>query len=100
LIYADAVRIDGGIAALLDRAATFGGAQAFATILLTGPDRMAIDDIRAILPADDGLEAAASALPDVTVIRILAAHGDVLRPALARLLVALRGAPLPRVWQA
>lgn len=100
LIYADAVRMDGGIAALLDRPATFGGAQAFATILLAGPGRMAIGDIRALLPVDDGLEAGASALPEVTVIRILAAHGDVLRPALARLLVALRGAPLPRVWQA
>jgi urease accessory protein len=100
LIYADAVRIDGAIAALLDRPATFGSAQAFATILLAGPDRMALDRIRAFLPVNDGLEAGASALPEATVIRILAAHGDVLRPALARLLVALRGAPLPRLWQA
>ena len=61
---------------------------------------MPIDALRAILPAGDGLEAGASALPDVTVARMIAAHGDLLRPALARLLVALRGAPLPRVWQA
>lgn len=99
LIYADAVRMGGDIAALLDRAGTFGGAQAFATIVLAGPGRLAIDGIRALLPAGDGIEAGASALPEVSVIRLLAVHGDVLRPALARLLVALRGAPLPRVWQ-
>jgi urease accessory protein len=100
LIYADNVRMDGGIAALLDRAATFGGAQSFATLLLAGRDRMPIDDLRAILPTGDGLEAGASALPHVTVVRMIAIHGDVLRPALARLLYALRGAALPRVWQA
>jgi urease accessory protein len=100
LIYADNVRMDGDIAALLDRTATFGGAQSFATLLLAGPGRMPIHDLRAILPTSDGLEAGASALPDVTVVRMIAINGDVLRPALARLLVALRGAALPRVWQA
>jgi urease accessory protein len=100
LIYADSVRIDGGIAALLDRPATFGGAQAFATLLLAGPNPMPIDDLRAILPASDGVEAGTSALPHVTIVRMIAAHGDILRPALAKLLFALRGAALPRVWQA
>jgi urease accessory protein len=100
LIFADNVRIGGGIATLLDRAATFGGAQSFATLLMAGANRMPIDDLRAILPAGDGLEAGASALPHVTIARMIAIHGDVLRPALARLLYALRGAALPRVWQA
>ncbi|MES2441408.1 MAG: urease accessory protein UreD [Pseudomonadota bacterium] len=100
LVYADSVRMDGGIAALADRPATLGGAQAFATLVLAGPDRMPIDDLRAILPAGDGVEAAASALPHVTVVRMIAAHGDVLRPALSHLLLSLRGAALPRVWQA
>jgi urease accessory protein len=100
LIFADNVRIGGGIATLLDRAATFGGAQSFATLLLAGQRQMPIDDLRAILPAGDGLEAGASALPHLTIVRMIAIHGDVLRPALARLLQALRGAALPRVWQA
>lgn len=100
LIYADSVRMDGDIVALLDRAATFGGAESFASVVLAGPDRMPIDDLRAILPSGDGLEAGASALPHVTVVRMIAVHGDVLRPALARLLADLRGTPLPRVWQA
>lgn len=100
LIYADAVRMGGDIAALLDRPATFGGAQAFATVLLAGLNRMPIDELRAILPTGDGVEAGASTLPQVTVVRMIAAHGDILRPALARLLHALRGAALPRVWQA
>ncbi len=100
LIYADNVQMDGDIAALLDRPATFGGAQAFATLLLAGPARMPIGDLRAMLPDRDGLEAAASALAHVTVVRLIAAHGDILRPALAGLLLALRGAALPRVWQA
>lgn len=100
LIYADNVRMGGDVAALLDRAATFGGAQSFATLLLAGPNRMPIDALRAILPGGDGLEAGASALPDVTIVRMIAAHGDLLRPALADMLHALRGAALPRVWQA
>jgi urease accessory protein len=99
LIYADSIRMNGGIAALLDRAGTFGGAQAFATLLLAGPNRMKIVELRAILPTGDGLEAGASALPHVTIVRMIAKHGDLLRPALARLLLALRGAALPRVWQ-
>jgi urease accessory protein len=99
LIHADSVRIDGDIAALCDRPGTFGGAQAFATLLLAGSARVPIDDLRALLPAGEGLEAAASALPHVTLVRMIAAHGDILRPALAGLLHALRGAALPRVWQ-
>ena len=70
-----------------------------AAVLLAGPNRMKIDDLRAILPAGDGLEAGASALPHVTIVRMIAMHGDLLRPALARLLLGLRGAALPRVWQ-
>jgi len=100
LIFADNVRIDGDIATLLDRPATLGGAQAFATLLLAGPARAPVDELRAMLPEGDGLEAGASALPHVTVVRLIAAHGDILRPALAGLLLALRGAALPRVWQA
>jgi urease accessory protein len=99
LIYADNVRINGKIAKMLDRPATFGGAQSFATLLLAGPAQMPIGDLRAILPAGDGVEAGASALPHVTIVRMVAPHGDLLRPALARLLLALRGAALPRVWQ-
>ena len=100
LIFADNVRLGGDIAALLGRPATLGGAQAFATLLLAGPARIAIDDLRAMLPDSDGVEAGASALPHVTVVRLVAAHGDILRPVLARLLLTLRGAALPRVWQA
>jgi urease accessory protein len=100
LIHADSVRIDGDIAALLDRPGTLGGAQAFATLLLAGAAQIPIDDLRAMLPAGEGLDAAASALPHVTLVRMIAAHGDILRPALAGLLHALRGAALPRVWQA
>lgn len=97
LIHADNVRIEGDIKALLDRSGTLGGARAFATVLLAGPKRVPIDDLRAILPT--GIEAGASALPEVTLVRMIAPHGDILRPALAAFLVALRGIPLPRVWQ-
>ncbi len=100
LIYADSVRMDGDIAALTGRPGNFGGMQAFATLLLARPDRMPIEDLRAILPTGEGLEAATSALPNVTIVRMLAAHGDVLRPALAALLQSLRGSALPRIWQA
>lgn len=100
LIYADNVRMVGDIARLLGRPGTFGGAQACATVLLATPKPMPIGDLRALLPAGDGLEAAASALPHVTIVRLLAAHGDVLRPALAGLLHGLRRIALPRVWQA
>lgn len=100
LIHADSVRMGGDLAALRDRSATLGGAQAYASLLVAGPNRPPIDALRALMPNGDGVEAAASALPHVTLVRIVAAHGDALRPALARLLTDLRGGPLPRVWQA
>ena len=99
LIYADAVRIAGDIEQLLDRPGTLAGGRAFATLLIAEPEPRPIGEVRAILPSQPGLRVGASALPHVIAIRMVATHGDILRPALSRVLLALRGAPLPRVWQ-
>ena len=46
----------------------------------------------------DGVTAAATAKPDLLILRFLAADARPLRAALDRFLTAFRAAPLPRVW--
>lgn len=75
------------------------GARAFATIALVAPG--AEDALSALRRAlgDDDVTAAASAWDGKCVARLYAAHAYPLKLAVARALAALRGQPLPRVWQ-
>jgi len=96
LIYADALRLDGDIAALMRRRALGAGHGAFATILHVAQDAgVALDDVRAVLPPGRG---AASAWDGMLAVRLLADSGAVLRTDLLRALAVLRQAPMPRVW--
>ncbi len=75
------------------------GGRAFATLVLAAPgaaDRL--DAARALLAAADGVEAAATAKPDLLIVRFVAAEARPLRAALVRFLMAFRPQPLPRVW--
>lgn len=104
LVFADRLRLVGDAEAILAGPATGGGARALATIVLAGagaaerlePVRAAID--AAVAAAGGGVEAGASALDGVVVARLLAGSATALRETLARLLAALDGRPLPRVW--
>lgn len=86
-------------ARLRSHAAGLAGQRAFASVVMVGPHAQnALPHARAAL-TDPDVRAAASAMPGRLLIRLIAADGWPLRRQMARLLVALRGKPLPRVWQ-
>ena len=79
---------------------TTGGARAFATLVLaTDGAADALSPLRAAIDGADGVRAAASAWDGRLVARLLAADAAPLRRALIRAIVAVRGTPMPRVWQ-
>ncbi len=97
LVLHDAIRLDGPVAALLDRPAIGRGARAVATLVHAAPgceDRL--DPLRHALAAFD---AGASCWDGLLVARIAAPTGAELRRAVVTGLNILRGGrTLPRVW--
>ncbi|MDH2325877.1 urease accessory protein UreD [Cereibacter sp. SYSU M97828] len=79
--------------------AILGGARAFATLAMVGPG--AEDTLDVARGALDilGVEAAASAFDGKLVVRMLSHDGWPLRRQVAKVLNAMRGRALPRVWQ-
>lgn len=106
LIFADGFRLDGNVAAALDRPAVAGGARGIATVIYTGAD--AAQHVPALRGTDVpvGAQTTCSCLGHVLVARIVAQTGLGLRKALSEALTTLMrsvagaGAPLllPRVW--
>jgi urease accessory protein len=97
LIHAEAVRLDGAVAAKLAEPAVAKGCVAVATVL--------------VVPADDGIAASVRALGEnfrgevgvsawngFAIVRLCAADGAALRHDLVAVLTALRGTSLPRLW--
>lgn len=102
LVYADTLRLDGAVGALLARPAIGGGAAACATLLDLSPGAEArLEEARHLLDgaATFGVEAGASAWNGHLVVRMLAPTIGPLRSLAVRFLEAYRAAPLPRVWQ-
>ncbi|MEO6093158.1 MAG: urease accessory protein UreD [Novosphingobium sp.] len=100
LIYADALNLDGDIAALMQRSAIGAGARAMAVLVhasagaaaLVGPLREALETARG--------RAAASSWNGLLAVRLLAPDGETLRHDIAAALgVLCNGRPLPRVWR-
>jgi urease accessory protein len=82
------------------RPAGLDGARALASLTLLSedaPDRLT--QLRAALPADGPVRAAASAWDGRLTARFLSADAYALRRAVARAVAALTRLPLPRVWQ-
>jgi len=107
VIFADALRLEGDSMAILAGRATGNGARALATLVLVAPDAEAhLERARAALGeggAEAGGEAGAgeagvSAWNGILVARLIASDGQTLRANLIRLIVALRQANMPRVW--
>jgi urease accessory protein len=95
LIYADGFRLMGATA--LHRPGALRGAGAVASILLAAPDAGdMLDAARNAL--GDAPDAGISAFDTMIAARIIAPDGMALRRRLIPLLIALRGAPLPKVW--
>ncbi|MBL8574462.1 MAG: urease accessory protein UreD [Hyphomicrobiaceae bacterium] len=98
LILADTLRFDGPVARVLDGKATGDGAVATATLVLAGPAwGEPIERVRELI-ADCGCEAGVSAWNGLTVARLLGRDAAMLRAALVRVVEALRGRAMPRVW--
>lgn len=103
LVFADALRLEGDSTATLAGGATGTGARALATLVLVAKDAEAhLDRARAALEEARGErgagEAGVSAWNGILVARLIAPDGQALRADLTRLIVALRQANMPRVW--
>jgi urease accessory protein len=97
LIYADGMALNGPIARRLGEPAIGNGGLAVATLLLTPGDDTATEKIRALTGSLQG-EVGVSAWNGILLMRFCARDGAALRNDLALVLVALRSAPLPRLW--
>lgn len=99
LIFAEDLRLDGEIAAGLDRPAVAAGGRALATVLLVAPGaERALETVRSSL-AQASAEAAASAWDGLLVVRALSPSPDRLRATILPVLETLRARAAPRVWQ-
>lgn len=98
LVYADAFRLSGPLAAHLARPAIGNGAAALATFLYVAPDAEArLDAARDLLAGARG-EAGGSAWNGLLAVRWLAADIETLRRDATSFLMGFRAGPLPRVW--
>lgn len=97
LAYADEMRLEDDLAALLARPATFGGTKACATALLVRDDIIAMRD--ALREREwAGVETGFSVVNGVLVCRMLAHDPVALRAASTELLETMRGEKVPRVF--
>jgi urease accessory protein len=98
LAFAETTRLDGGIAALLDRATIAGGARATALMIVVAPDaedlRDRVRDALAGCRADHGV----SAWNGLLAVRALASGLDAVHDVVVRVVrIAMRG-DVPRAW--
>jgi urease accessory protein len=97
LLWQDATRLEGDIAAQLDRPGVAAGARAMASIFAAGPGMAEqLGNLRAALT---GAQAATSWTNDILRARVLAPDAASLRRIVSKALAILRPGPLPRVWQ-
>lgn len=98
LIFADTFRVDGAVAAALDRPATLAGARAVAMLIYVAQDAQArLEAARAVLERAQST-AGVSAWNGMLVARAIARDGRTLQGDIAALAQVLSGRPLPRVW--
>jgi urease accessory protein len=97
LLLHDAIRIDGEIDSLMQRAAIGAGARVVATMVYVAPD--ADQKLAAVREALGHADAGASVWNGMLVARILGSEGASVRGTVIGALEVLREAhPLPRVW--
>jgi urease accessory protein len=101
LVFQDMTRLEGEIAAQLQRRAVAGGANAVAGLIIAGPGaEEKLEPLRAKLDAAPGIIAGASTFEGIIFARLLAPDGASLRQCLLSALETCRGTrKLPRVWQ-
>jgi urease accessory protein len=98
LVFAEALRLDDDMHAALQSAAIGNGARAIATILYLAPDAVERRDaVREALGVPLG-RAGVSAWNGFLVARFLADDSAILRHDMVRVIGALAGRTMPRVW--
>jgi len=97
LIYAENLRLDGDIAARLDRPAIGRGAAAMATVLIVPGDEALVARVREAA-ADLGAEVGASAWNGFAMVRFCAQDAARLRSGLIAVLGDVAPGALPRIW--
>ena len=106
LVWADALALDGDIAAAVASPSGFGGASALGTLLYAGPDgERGLELARSLLDqAATGVRRGASLVDGIMVVRFLSADGAALRTAFGAFWRGFRagacGLPerLPTIW--
>ncbi len=98
LAFAEAVRLDGAIAEIMQRPAIAGGAHIVSTVLLASPE--AENRLAPVRRALDGADcnAAASVWNGLLVIRALGRDNSRIRAMLESVLPVLSETALPRAW--
>jgi urease accessory protein len=97
LFFAETIRFDGAITQTLAERAVAGGGVAVASVIKIPGDEANVAAVRAIGESFAG-EVGASAWNGIAAARLAAADGATLRHDLVRVLMALGGGPLPRLW--
>ena len=97
LIHAEAMRLDGAVAAKLAQPAVANGGVAVATVLIVPADEAVAAGIRALDEHFQG-EVGVSAWNGFAVVRLCAADGAALRHDLVAVLTAVHDRSLPRLW--
>ena len=97
LVFADSIRLDGGIAGRLEERAIAAGGAAAASVLKRPGNEANVAAVRA-LERDFIGEVGVSAWNGLVVVRCVAADGAALRHDLIGVLTALGAGPLPRLW--
>ena len=97
LIHAEAMRLDGAVAAKLAQPAVANGGVAVATVLIVPADEAVAAGIRALDEHFQG-EVGVSAWNGFAVVRLCAADGAALRHDLVAVLTAVHNGSLPRLW--
>jgi urease accessory protein len=97
LIHAEAMRLDGAVAAGLAEPAVAKGGIAIATVLIVPGDEATVASVRALEKKFRG-EVGVSAWNGLAVVRFCAADGAALRRDLTAVLTVLRDGRLPHCW--
>jgi urease accessory protein len=97
LLHAEAMRLEGAVAAKLAQPAVANGGIALATVLVVPADEATAALVRTQADRLRG-EVGVSAWNGFAVVRFCAADGAALRHDLIAVLTAVRGVALPRLW--
>ncbi len=97
LVFAEGLRLDGGISQKLTERAVADGGVAVASVLKFPGEEPGIAAVRAMEKNFAG-EVGVSSWNGLTLARLVAPDGAALRHDLIRVVTALGGVPLPRLW--